>query len=235
MRLVLWDIDGTLVRIGDLGRDPFESAIAAVLARDLDSGFHERVQMSGKTDPQIARELLLAAEVAEGEVDRHLPEVLRGVEAGLLALEHRMQGEGRAMPGAAAVLERLAGSDSVLQSVLTGNLAANALVKLRAFGLDRFVDLDVGAYGSDHHDRDELVPIALAKASGSRPDETFGADDTWIVGDTPRDLACARAGGARCALVATGRFSVDDLRALGADAVLSDLSDTDGVVALLTG
>jgi phosphoglycolate phosphatase-like HAD superfamily hydrolase len=234
MRLVLWDIDGTLVRIGDLGRDPFQSAITSVLARDLEPEFHRRVNMSGKTDPQIARELLVAASVGESDADRHLPEVLRLLETGLAAVEHRMAESGRALPGAAAVLERLAGRDDVVQSVLTGNLAGNALVKLRAFGLDRFLDLDAGAYGSDHHDREELVPIALAKAAARHPGASFSASETWVVGDTPRDLACARAGGARCALVATGNFGVDDFADLGADALLVDLSDTDDVVALLT-
>jgi phosphoglycolate phosphatase-like HAD superfamily hydrolase len=233
VRLLLWDIDGTLVRIGDLGRDPFQSAIAEALARDLGADFHRQVRMSGKTDPQIARELLLLAEVGDEEADAHLPAVLRLLEQHLLAAEHRMAEGGRAMPGAAAVLERCASMPDVLQSVLTGNLAGNALVKLRAFGLDRFVDLDVGAYGSDHHERDELVPIALAKASASRG-MMFSAEDTWVIGDTPRDLACARAGGARCVLVATGRYGRDELEGLGADVVLDDLTDTDHAVEILT-
>jgi phosphoglycolate phosphatase-like HAD superfamily hydrolase len=74
----------------------------------------------------------------------------------------------------------------------------------------------------------------LAKAAARHPGASFSASETWVVGDTPRDLACARAGGARCALVATGNFGVDDLADLGADALLVDLSDTDDVVALLT-
>ena len=233
MRLLLWDIDGTLVRVGDLGRGPFQSAIAGVLGRDLDPDFHRVVRMSGKTDPQIARELLMAAEVHTDDVDRHLPEVLRRLEQDLLAMEHRMQDEGRAMPGASEVLATLGQRDDIVQSVLTGNLAANAVVKLRAFGLDGFLDLDVGAYGSDHPDREELVPIALAKAS-ARYGGTFTAEDAWVIGDTPRDFACAKAGGARCALVATGNFGREELASLGADAVLDDLSDTAAVVSLLT-
>ena len=232
MRLLLWDIDGTLVRAGDVGRDPFQAAIAAVLERDLGTDFHERVRMSGKTDPQIARELLIEAEVHEHDLDRHLPEVLRRLEEQVLAVEHRLQEEGHAIPGGAAVLEALATRDDVVQSVLTGNLAANALVKLRAFGLDRFLDLDIGAYGSDHHDREELVPIALAKASAAHGG-SFRPEHTWVIGDTPRDLACAKAGGARCVLVATGRFARDELEGLGADVVLDDLSDTAAVVSLL--
>lgn len=234
MKLLLWDIDGTLVRVGDLGRGPFQTAVVDVLGRDLDPELHRRVRMSGKTDPQIARELLLEAEVHADDVDAHLPDVLRRVEAHLLAAEQRMRAEGFATPGAAAVLEALAERDDVVQSVLTGNLASNAVVKLRAFGLDRWIDFDSGAYGSDHHDREELVPIALAKAS-ARHGGDFSAAETWVIGDTPRDLACAKAGGARCALVATGGFGRDELEGLGAEAVLDDLADTDAVVSLLTG
>ena len=233
MRLLLWDIDGTLVRIGDLGRDPFQQAIVDAIGRDLEPEFHRRVRMSGKTDPQIARELLIEAEVHADDVDTHLPDVLRRLEEHLLAAEHRMQEAGHATVGGEAVLTALAGRDDVVQSVLTGNLAANAVVKLRAFGLDRFLDFDIGAYGSDHHDREELVPIALAKAT-AKHGGPFRAEDTWVIGDTPRDFACAKAGGARCVLVATGGFARDELDGLGADAVLDDLSDTDAVVSLLT-
>ena len=232
MRLVLWDVDGTLVRIGDLGRDPFQQAIADALQRDLGPEFHRRVQMSGKTDPQIARELLEIAELGDDEREAALPEVLRRLEHHLAAAEHLMEERGQAMKGAEDVLSKLAAIDGVVQSVLTGNLAANALVKLRAFGLDRWLDLDIGAYGSDHHDREELVPIALAKARG-RYGDGFSPEETWVVGDTPRDLACAKSGGARCLLVATGRYTREELEGLGADVVLDDLSDVSEVVEWL--
>lgn len=231
-RLVLWDIDGTLLLAGAASREPFQDAVAAVLRRDLAEGLHEKVIMSGKTDPQIARELLVLAEVADPEVDEHLPAVLRELEANLLVSENRIREEGRVLPGVMSVLERLAGDPDVVQSVLTGNLAGNAVVKLRALGLDEWLDLDIGAYGSDHHDREELVPIAVSKAAASHG-RTFSADEVWVVGDTPRDLACAKAGGARCLLVATGQFGRDALEGLGADVVLDDLVDTEQVLAVL--
>lgn len=233
MKLLLWDVDGTLIRAGVVGRDPFQQAITSVLQRDLGAEFHRRVRMSGKTDPQIARELLIEAEVHEHDVDRHLPDVLRHLEEAMLAVEHRLQAEGHAIPGAEEVLAACASRDDVVQSVLTGNLAANAVVKLRAFGLDRFIDFDIGAFGSDHHDREELVPIALAKAA-AKYGTPFRAEDTWVIGDTPRDRACAKAGGARCVLVATGGFGRNELEGLGAETVLDDLSDTGAVVSLLT-
>lgn len=231
--LVLWDVDGTLIRAGGLGREPFQRAVASVLpGRDLDPMLHEQVRMSGKTDPQIARELLTLASVTEDDIEHHLPEVLRLVESHLAELEAEITAKGRVLPGVPELLERLAGSEGVVSSVLTGNLAGNALVKLRAFGLDRWLDLRVGAYGSDHHDREELVPIALAKAAAHHAGP-FSTADTWVIGDTPRDLACAVAGGARCALVATGTYGRDELEGLGADAVLDELADTDAVLSLL--
>ena len=234
MTLLLWDVDGTLIRAGGLGREPFQAAVASVLGLDVDPGLHEQVQMSGKTDPQIARELLVLASVSEEDVERHLPEVLRLVEEHLGALEAEIARRGHVLPGVRDVLARVAalGPDVVVSSLLTGNLAGNALVKLRAFGLDRWVDLRVGAYGSDHHDREELVPIARAKAAEAYG-RSFDVEETWVVGDTPRDHACAVAGGARCVLVATGRFARDELEACGADAVLDDLSDVGGVLELL--
>ena len=233
-RLVLWDIDGTLLHSGGAGRDVFEVAVRRVLERDLAPEAFAEVRMGGKTDPQIAREVLLIAEVADDEVDRHLPAVLRELEVELAAAADRIRRDGNVLPGVIEVLEQLAASGDVLQSVLTGNLAANAAVKLGAFGLERWLDLDVGAYGSDHHDRRELVPIALAKVE-QRHGLRFRPEDTWIVGDTARDFECARAGETKCLLVASGGPAYDELAGLGADAVMTDLTATSEVVALLRG
>lgn len=232
-RLLLWDVDGTLTRSGGLGREPFQRAVAAVLeGKEVDPLLHDRVRMSGKTDPQIARELLLLASVSEDDVEHHLPEVLRRLEANLAEVEADIAERGVLLPGVLEVLQRCAASDGVVSSVLTGNLAGNALVKLRAFGLDRWLDLRVGAYGSDHHDREELVPVAIAKAAAHHQGP-FSPEETWVIGDTPRDLACARAGGARCALVATGSYARNELGGLGADVVFDDLSDVDAVLDVL--
>jgi phosphoglycolate phosphatase-like HAD superfamily hydrolase len=103
-----------------------------------------------------------------------------------------------------------------------------------AFGLDRWLDVSVGAYGSDEHDRDLLVPIAMARVEAERG-VRVDAGDVWVIGDTPRDLQCARAAGVRCLLVGTGRYTVAELEELGADVVLADLSDTELVVKLLKG
>lgn len=225
-RLVLWDIDGTLVRLGGLGAEVFESALRRVLGRVPGP----RPSMGGKTDPQIVVEYLELA----GE--RPLPDLVRVVlselERSLAEARHRVVAEGRVLPGVRETLAALDHEGSVTQSVLTGNLAGNAAVKVSSFGLDRWLDLEVGAYGSDERDRCLLVPVARERVErklGWRP----SAAATWVVGDTLRDLACARAGGARCVLVATGSVPFSDLAASDAEAVLHDLSDTEAVVKLL--
>ncbi|TML91674.1 MAG: hydrolase [Actinobacteria bacterium] len=229
-RLVLWDVDGTLVHAGDAAVRAFDVAVERVIGRP--AGQHG-VRMSGKTDPQIALEILQFARVGAGEAHAHLPLVLEHLENEAAAAVHDLQEHGRVMPGVVELLTQLHIAPDVVSSVLTGNIEPNARLKVAAFGLDRWLDLDVGAYGSDDHDRNQLVPIALAKLASQRGME-LRAVDVWIVGDTPRDLECARAGGARCLLVGTGRFPTEELRALGPEAAVDDLRDVDAMYDLLT-
>lgn len=224
-RLVLWDIDGTLVRAGQLGATVFDRALQGVVGWLPD----ERVRMGGKTDPQIVHEYLELMQLDDPDT---LPEVLKRLELELAGAAEQLAAEGSACRGATEVLAALAADPQVAQSVLTGNIAPNAVVKLAAFGLDRWLDVEAGAFGSDHADRLELVPIALRRQRELRG-RSFEPDTVWVVGDTPNDLACARAGGVRCLLVATGRFALDELAALEPEAVLPDLADTAAVVGLL--
>jgi phosphoglycolate phosphatase-like HAD superfamily hydrolase len=224
-RFVLWDIDGTLVRGGDIGAEVFDLAIERVLGVRPP----ERVRMSGKTDPQIVREYLT---MLNHDDDVHLPAILDHLEAELAAAEDLIREHGCALPGVTAIVPRLSDDPQFRQSVLTGNIAPNALVKLNAFGLDRWLDLDIGSYGSDHADRNALVPIALERAERIRG-VRYAPDEVWVVGDTANDLACARAGGVRCLLVATGRATFEELDLLEPEVLLPDLSDADGVMRLL--
>lgn len=231
-RFVLWDVDGTLLHAGGHGRAVFGEAVGRALSRQLSSAVLDEVSMSGKTDPQIAREVLLLAEIADDEVDRHLPVVLRHLEEALAAVADAVRTSGHLHPGIDELLPRLHDDPDVVQSLLTGNLAANAAVKVGAFHLERWFDFAVGGFGSDHHDRRELVGIARQKAY-ERYGRMFAPEETWVIGDTPRDLECARADGARCLLVATGNFGFEELSALDPDVVFADLSDIDGVLAML--
>ena len=136
------------------------------------------------------------------------------------------------LPGIAQLLEKLHEEPGVTQTLLTGNLEPNARVKLRLFGLDRWLDLEIGAYGSDHVDRDALVPIALEKARRVRGLD-FSRDHVWVIGDTERDLVCARAANVRCLLVGTGRAGLDAVASLPADAIMPDLSEAEDVFSIL--
>ncbi|HXQ61273.1 MAG TPA: haloacid dehalogenase-like hydrolase [Acidimicrobiales bacterium] len=225
-RLVLWDIDGTLVRVGEIGAAIFDRAIENTLGV-RPSG---RVLMSGKTDPQIVLEYLDEFDLPDARA--HLPAILAELETELAAQAPEVRARGVVLPGVVELLPRLARDDNVDQTVLTGNIAANAMVKVAAFGLDRWLNLEMGAYGSDHTDRNELVPIALEKVRAARG-RAFEPHEVWVVGDAPNDLACARAAGARCLLVATGRPTFEELRTLHPDVLRRDLSDVDEIVDLL--
>jgi phosphoglycolate phosphatase len=227
-RLILWDIDGTLLTTGSAGRLALERGTMA--ATGLDRVSH--VEMSGKTDPQIVREMLVLEGLSGAEVDRVLPTALREAERALEGEGERMLSEGRVHPGVRALLEALAATEGVRQSLLTGNVAVNAVVKVRTFGLDSYFDFEIGAYGTDHADRTELVPFALRRARELRG-EDYRPDEVWIIGDTANDLRCATAAGAHCLLVGTGKDGVGAVASLPADAVVEDLSDTALVLGIL--
>jgi phosphoglycolate phosphatase-like HAD superfamily hydrolase len=230
-RLILWDIDGTLVWTGPATRGAFDRAVSSVLGEAI--GDHG-VSLGGKTDPQIAMEIFAALAVEEADARRYLPDVMAGIERELAAAVDALRDEGTVLPGVQQLVERLASRPDVIQTVLTGNTQVNGRLKLAAFGLDRYLNLDIGAYGSDSADRRDLVPVALEKLRRLRG-VTIGPGDTWVIGDTALDLACARAGGTRCLLVATGRISLDELAMAGAEATMADLSDVEAVERLFLG
>jgi phosphoglycolate phosphatase-like HAD superfamily hydrolase len=229
-RLLLWDVDGTLVTCGPSGREALEAGTR--LAGGPETLPH--LPMSGKTDPQILTEMLRGAGVAPADADALVPRALAESERVLAGWRERMRREGRVHPGVGLLLRELAGRDGVRQTLLTGNVAANAAVKVGAFGLDTFLDLPVGAYGDDHAERERLVPVALGRVRELRG-EMYATDEVWVIGDTDRDLACARAAGVRCLLVGTGRDGFGAVSDLRADAVLEDLSDTPRVLGILLG
>lgn len=228
MLLVLWDVDGTLVDTAPHGREAFLDAF-----RELVGRAPERVpSMSGRTDTEIALELLRLNDVEDPEAS--LPGFSAALAAALAAREQGIRAEGRVLPGAPEAVAALAGADGVVQSLLTGNIEANAALKLSALGLGDGIDLEVGGYGSDDAHRPSLVAVARARAATKYGGEV-APEDTVLIGDTPLDVAAAREGGARSVAVASGHTGRDELEAAAPDALLPDLRDTAAVVAAVTG
>jgi phosphoglycolate phosphatase len=230
--LVLWDVDGTLVDVDGVGSEAFDLAFEAVLGRAPDAPLGRMIAMGGRTDPDIAIEALVLHGILDGE--RHLSAFTSALAEQLAASAELLRQRGRALPGAADALAALAAEAGVVQSVLTGNLEPNALLKLAAFGLDGWLDLRVGGYGSDHAHRPSLVDVARRKAA-ARYGHGFTPETTVLVGDTPLDVAAGRLGGARVVAVATGRHPPAELAEAGADTVLDDLRDTGRVVEAILG
>ncbi len=126
----------------------------------------------------------------------------------------------------------MAQRDDVTQSILTGNTRPSAEIKLKAFGLDEYLDFDIGAYGTDDDTRANLVGIARQRAGKARGQD-YEARHTVLIGDTPNDVAAALNSGARIVAVATGKDSATDLARAGADTVLNDLTDASAVIAAI--
>jgi phosphoglycolate phosphatase len=227
-KLILWDIDGTLIYSGGVAGEAMRSAMEIVYGRAATA---ERHAYAGKTDQQIILETF--AERAHMDL---LPLLEQFTTTYLAELESRRDEfltRGYLLEGVAAVLERLAAMP-VVQTLLTGNLKPVARFKLDLVGLMRYFDFDAGAYGSDHHIRANLVPIAAERAA-QRYGRPFVGRDVVVIGDTPNDIDCGRAAGAHTIAVATGPFDVDALRAHGADVALVNLANTEAVIAAILG
>ena len=229
MKLVLFDIDGTILWSDGAGRRAIHTALIEVFGTTGPEGH----RFDGKTDPQIVRELLGLAGVERALIEERMQRLLaRYVEllrAELAAPDHHPH----VFPGVPELLDALESHDEVTLGLLTGNLAEGAHAKLASVGIDpdRFV---VGAYGSDHADRPELPAVAQRRYA-ERTGRAIAGGDVVVIGDTPADLTCGRGIGARAIGVATGRYSVDELRAHEPHAVFDDLSATDAVVRAVLG
>ncbi len=226
-KLVLFDIDGTILLSNGAGR----RAITAALAEELgDASAFSRVRFDGKTDPQIVAELLAAAGVAVPHGDERVL-ALCARYVSLLEDELASTSGVRLMPGFPAILDRLETVPGVVLGLLTGNLARGAELKLRAAGVnpERF---RVGAFGSDSGHRPDLPAIAAERAAPLFGRAPVG-EEIVIIGDTPADVGCGSAIGARAVAVATGAYGVAELEACGAHAVFADLADVDAAVAAI--
>ena len=226
--LVLWDIDHTLIESGGVGGKVYAAAFKKVTGRRL----VHMAELSGRTEPVIFRETLQLHGIDDPDdlFDRFAEEQARGYAERADELRTR----GRALPGAAEALSTLASQDHVIQSVLTGNTRQSAQIKLAVFGLDRYLNLDIGAYGTDSDVRADLVEIARHRAAAGHGVQ-FDRDSTVLIGDTPNDVKAARDGSARVIAVATGKDSEDDLADAGADTVFADLTNIDALLAAIHG
>lgn len=225
-KLILWDVDGTLLYSGGVAGEAMRAAMERVYGR---TSAEERHSYAGKTDRQIILETFadLGHDALLASIEQFTSTYIDELTSRRADFLARCQ----VLPGVAAALARL-NNAPVVQSVLTGNLQPIAKIKLDLMDLSRFLDLGVGAYGSDHHRRAELVPFAVGRAE-QRYGHRFAHADVVVIGDTPNDIDCGRAVGARTIAVATGPFSVGDLRAHNPDAALPDLTDTEAVLAAI--
>jgi phosphoglycolate phosphatase len=231
-RLVLWNIDLTLLDVGRVSRDAYADAFRRITGRPLAS----LPQLAGRSDSEIFLEALALndvpfgdSEVAEGE---QLARYFWELEGAFGARQEQLGQTGSLLPGARAAVAAAAELPGVVQSVLTGAIQPNAARKLRAFGLDQLLDLEIGGFGSDAYPRGSLLMLSRSRAA-AKYGAAMGPDSTVYIADTCRDVEAAGVGGARCIAVATGRDSAAELRDAGADVVLADLSDTDEVITAI--
>ena len=225
MTLLLFDIDGTLVSTGVAGGDAMGRAFEEIHGvADAFAG----IEMSGKTDPAILREAWEAAGIDSADRDlqafhdcyvRHLKDTLGESDR-----------PRHLKPGLPGLLDAIAAHDNVVLGLLTGNFVTGAQLKLESFGILHY--FRIGAYGSDSEDRKALVPVAQLRAR--QYCVTYIAPErTFVIGDTPRDIACAQAHGVQAVAVATGNYSLTDLQAHEPDYCFADLSDQQTVLRCL--
>ncbi len=225
MRLLLFDIDGTLIDCGGQTRQPFAEALTEVFG---ETGAVDRYDFSGKTDTRIVYDLLRGAGRSHDEIWPRIGEVR---EAYLPRLERGLARERmRLLPGVGELLDALAERSDVTLGLLTGNWERGARIKLSRHDLNRYFRF--GSFGDEFLDREELPPVALGRAA-ERTGRAFGPSETVIIGDAIPDVACARAHGIRCLAVATGKTPGERLEAAGPDRLAADLTPPDLVDWLL--
>ena len=233
MRLLLFDIDGTLVDTAGAGCGALRDGMRMAFPREAARREMPSLDLAGATDSAVIRHLFEAFLVPHTTGNKRAflaayVDVLRerlspGREGSL---------PGRILPGVTTLLGELRSVSGATLALLTGNTRAGAQVKLEAYRLDSYFDSDCGAYGCDHWDRNELGPVAVTRASG-KCGHSFTQHQVTVIGDTPRDISCGKAIGARTIAVATGTFAGDALATCQPDHLLPDFSKVEEVVALM--
>ncbi len=223
MIILLFDIDGTLIDSGGAGKLAMETALTSELGLGPPT---TPIPYAGRTDRAIIADLLRHHDIEPSPVN-----IARILKAYLGHLPGCLtQRQGQALPGVRKLLQSLAGRSDVILGLLTGNVEAGAVNKLTYFDLQQF--FQCGGFADDLHDRNDVAHAARHRAErhlGRPIDETV---TLWVIGDTPHDVTCGRVIGARVLAVATGQHSVDQLRLSEPDHVVSDLTDTQRLLAL---
>jgi phosphoglycolate phosphatase-like HAD superfamily hydrolase len=227
VHLFLFDVDGTLLTAQGAGREAFAQALTAVYGT---TGPVERYDFRGKTDPQIVHDLMTSAGLTRAAIGGRLAAFF---DAYVTVLEGLVDTTGRVrvMPGIPEVVRRLGRREDALVGLLTGNIERGARIKLQPTGL--LPHFRLGAYGSDEIDRRRLPAVACERARSLAGSEV-PFDRVTIIGDTPLDVDCARACGARAVAVATGQYGHAELAACTPDLLFADFADIDTVLSALT-
>jgi phosphoglycolate phosphatase len=229
-RLVLWNVDHTLVDVGRVTREAYAEAFQQVTGRPL----VRLAPTAGRTESEIIFETLAFNDVVTTE--DHLAEFIAALAEAFGSRRKSIRKDGRVLPGAREALAAVGRLREVIQSVLTGSIEPNAITKLTALGLDKYLDFTVGGYGSETYPKAALVELARTRTAekyGTRIAEA----QTVLIADSPNDVRAAQIANARTIAVATGNATEAELRGAGADVVIPTLADTDRVaraVASLT-
>lgn len=222
-RLLLFDIDGTLVNTSGAGINALKSIVHKRFGAEDDL---RDIEIAGKTDRAIIRDILRKYQVepAEEYIAGFAEEYIHGLAPSL------SRSRGKVLPGIQPLLERLKARPNIVLALLTGNLQQGARLKLQHYGLWDFFEF--GAFADDHHDRNELGAVARERARRKHGHD-FDAADIDVIGDTNHDVACGNALGARTIAVATGSWSRERLQACAPDFLFDDLANTDEVIEKL--
>jgi len=226
MKVLLFDIDGTLVNTGGTGKDAMNQAFEEIFG--VPNGL-DGILLAGQTDPKIMFDIFQKLDMKWD--DKKIEEFKERYYVRLSEEFQRPRSSRRIMPGFPEALEKLSVLPKTHLGLLTGNWKRGAEIKLENFGLWKFFEF--GAFGDDDLDRNKLVPHAIRRAAnlfGSHPQ----SDRVYVIGDTPRDVQCARPHGATAIAVATGDYSVDVLRAEKPDYLFVDLSNVDTFLRIFT-
>lgn len=224
-RLLLWDVDGTLVTGRSIGAEATQRALSEVLGREP---VPREVDCAGRTDMSLARDALIANGVNEDKLASVMRRYLRTFATSYREMRNEYAACHTPCPGVRDLLQELSETRAI-NTLLTGNIAANAVLKIHGVNLQQFFNFEIGGYGGDALDRSDLFPVVMQRV-GSHGKDLFDHHEIWIIGDTELDHKVARDHGCRSMLVATGSRSSELLRGLEPDAFFEDLTNTNEVL-----